>query len=81
MLGNPKYTEGDIVKFEFNDEIKEGAVYIVDEYGTFFNDSDVSYDILVEKENALYKHLIEHSIIGKVGEKKLIVDSLAQLAE
>lgn len=68
MLGNPKYTEGDIVKFEFNDEIKEGTVYIIDKYGTFFDDSDVSYDVLVEKENTLYKHLTEPSIIGKVGE-------------
>lgn len=71
MLGNPKYTEGDIVKFEFNDEIKEGTVYIIDKYGTFFDDSDVSYDVLVEKENTLYKHLTESSIIGKVGEKEL----------
>ena len=68
MLGNPKYTEGDIVEFEFNDEIKEGTIYIVDKYGTFFDDSDVYYDVLVKKENTLYKHIIERSIIGKVGE-------------
>ena len=71
MLGNPKYTEGDIVEFECNDEIKEGTIYIIDEYGTFFDDSDVSYDIFVEEENILYKHFTEHSIVRKVGEKEL----------
>ena len=66
MLGRPKYAEGDIVKFKCDDKIKEGTIYIVDKYGTFFDNSDVSYDILVEKENILYKHFTERFIVEKV---------------
>ena len=68
MLGKPKYKRGDIVKFNLGDEIKEGVVAIVDKYGTFFDNSDVSYDILVQKENMLYKHFNESLIIEKTGE-------------
>ena len=68
MLGKPKYVEGDVVKFRCDDKIKEGTIYIVDKYGTFFDNSDVSYDILVEKENILYKHFTERFIVGKVEE-------------
>lgn len=68
MIGKPKYKLGDIVKFKLEDEIKEGVVAIVDAYGTFSNPNDVSYDILVEKENILYKHFEEKTIIEKTGE-------------
>ena len=40
-------------------ETKVGVVFVVDAYGTFFDDSDASYDIMVEKENMLYKHFTE----------------------
>jgi ribosomal protein L21E len=66
MVGYPKYKVGDIVKFKIDDEVKEGAVYIVDKYGTFENCMDVSYDIMVQKENTLYKHISEIGIIDKV---------------
>lgn len=61
MKGHPKYQYGNLVKFELNGEIKEGIVYIIDKYGTFEDDSDVSYDILVKNENehCLYKHINE----------------------
>lgn len=62
MKGNPKYQYGNLVKFELNGEIKEGTVYIIDKYGTFEDDSDVSYDILVGNENCLYKHINEKYI-------------------
>lgn len=63
MKGNPKYQYGNLVKFELNGEIKEGTVYIIDKYGTFEDDSDVSYDILVGNENCLYKHINEKYIL------------------
>ena len=63
MLGNPKYTEGDRVQFTFDGQVKTGPVEIVDEYGTFFDDSDVSYDILIEEENTLYKHIREDRVV------------------
>ena len=63
MKGNPKYQYGNLVKFELNGEIKEGTVYIIDKYGTFEDDSDVSYDILVGNDNCLYKHINEKYIL------------------
>lgn len=74
MLGNPKYKVGDIVTFDsylFDENKKreiEGVVAIVDEYGTFRDNSDVSYDIYYEECNILYKHIREDYIKGKTGE-------------
>lgn len=59
MIGKPKFKIGDEVCFEWEGEIKVGVVFVVDAYGTFFDDSDASYDIKVEKENMLYKHFTE----------------------
>lgn len=62
MLGKPKFNYGDVVKFKLGDDIKEGIVYIIDKYGTFEDDSDVSYDIFVKSENCLYKHVTERIV-------------------
>ena len=37
--------------------LKEGVVLIVDAHGTFESPNAPSYDIMVEKENMLYKHV------------------------
>ncbi len=68
MLGKPKYNIGDKVSFKLEDKIYEGSVYIIDPYGTFGDDSDVSYDIMVnnwgpKKEECLFKHINERLII------------------
>ena len=68
MLGKPKYNYGDIVKFKFNDDVKEGIIAIIDRWGTFEDDSDVSYDIMNKEENILYKHFGEKFVIEKIGE-------------
>lgn len=72
MIGKPKYKEGDIVRFKVKingeTEIKEGVVAIVDQYGTFEYDQDVSYDIMIDSENCLYKHFPEPTVIKKIGE-------------
>lgn len=68
MLGQPKYSYGDIIKVQFGDEEITGAVAIIDKYGTFFDDSDVSYDILNKEENILYKHINEKYVVEKIGE-------------
>lgn len=76
MVGNPKYKVGDIVKFWsflFSDNDKReltGTVAIVDDYGTFFDNSDASYDILVKEDGVkvLCKHIREDRIIEKTGE-------------
>lgn len=59
MLGRPKFKYGDKVKFTINNEEKSGSIYIIDRYGTFEDDSDVSYDILNDDETCLYKHINE----------------------
>lgn len=60
MLGKPKYSYGDEVSFLCNGKRITGKVYIIDEYGTFFDDSDVSYDVM--SDNCLYKHIREDLI-------------------
>lgn len=62
ILGKPRYRIGDIVSFTARDGIKEGKVLIVDAYGTFDQNDEPSYDILVESENCLYKHVIESEV-------------------
>ena len=61
MKGYPKFKVGDNVSFTMNDETRNGIVLIVDAYGAFCLD-DVSYDILVETENCLYKHVEERMV-------------------
>ena len=65
MLGKPKHKVGDTVKFIFGNELKTGIVFVVDKYGTFDNSTDVSYDILVEDENMLYKHIQEKYVVQR----------------
>lgn len=59
MLGNPKYKLFDKVCFEFGGDVKIGYICVVDKFGTFEDKTYVSYDILVEEENMLYKHIKE----------------------
>jgi hypothetical protein len=39
--------------------IRQGRIYVVDTHGVCEDHSDVHYDILVESENCLYKHIHE----------------------
>ena len=61
MKGNPKFKYEEKVKFKFNDEIKEGTIYIIDKYGTWDDSSDVSYDIIsiYNGKECLFKHITE----------------------
>lgn len=72
MIGKPKYEINDIVKFKLpldDGYVEEfGIVAIVDRYGTFFDDSDVCYDIMNKDINTLYKHINEKLVIGKIGD-------------
>lgn len=65
MKGKPKYKVGTTVKFIVGDELKTGEIFIVDKYGTFDNPTDVSYDIMVESENMLYKHIQEKYVVQR----------------
>lgn len=72
MVGKPKYKIDDVVSFKLKDEDREyiltGKVYVVDRYGTFFDDSDVSYDIMVDSGDypmsypCLFKHIREDGV-------------------
>ena len=62
MLGNPIFKVEDKVRFVLGRTAKRGVVYIVDAYGTFRRDDIVCYDIFVEDENAIYKHIPEDCV-------------------
>lgn len=61
----PKFKRNDMVVFKFRDDEKCGMIQIVDAYGTFEQDDELSYDICVEEENCLYKHIRETDIVRK----------------
>jgi hypothetical protein len=70
MKGNPKYKLNDTVEFKVFDEILQGYIFVIDKYGTFDNPTDVSYDIMVESKNCLYKHVTEKLVIRKIRKTK-----------
>lgn len=55
----------DLVTFRCGDETKEGVVCIVDVHGTFEQLGTPSFDILVEEENMLYRHVSNEMIVTK----------------
>jgi len=62
MRGHPKFKYKEKVKFQWQEDVKEGTVYIIDKYGTFDDPSDVSYDIMSimdDGRECLYKHVTE----------------------
>ena len=65
MIGKPKFKLGDKVKFTLEDKEHYGFIYIVDKYGVFEDNTEVHYDVMVEEENCLYKHLRE-DIVKKI---------------
>lgn len=60
-----KFNLGDIVVFKFQDEMITGKIDIRDFGGSIEHDYH-SYDILVEEQNMLYKHIPEQDILEKV---------------
>ena len=65
ILGSPKYQYEDIVQFTNYDTVKKGKIAIIDAYGTFEQNEEPSYDIYVEEENCLYKHVRESWIVDE----------------
>lgn len=51
------YKVGDEVIFMVDNKQREGIIFVVDAHGTFERPEIPSYDILVESENMLYKHV------------------------
>ena len=64
-LGKPKYRNGDHVYIRNRNNVPtEGIVEIVDAYGTFEQKDEPSYDVYIEGENCLYKHIMESQVLG-----------------
>ncbi len=64
--GRPRYHREDVVRIKWDDTEKIGKVCTVDAFGTFEQSEEPSYDILVEEDNCLYKHICESDVLGKV---------------
>ncbi len=68
MLGEPKFKQEDLVTFEFEIEGKmekiNGAIYVVDAYGTSEQKEEPSYDIeaFFRGEMLLFKHIRESEV-------------------
>ena len=62
MIGKPKFRMDEVVEFVFDGKRKVGKVFTVDSFGTWLDKSDVSYDIMVESEEMLYKHVTESQV-------------------
>lgn len=59
------FTRGDKVSFTLEGKEYTGEVYIVDRYGTFEQNEEPSYDVMVEDYNGskcLVKHLRQSSV-------------------
>lgn len=54
-----KYKKGDVVRFKFFEDKDplEGMIEIIDQYGTFDQSDEPSYDIYKFDNNTLYKHV------------------------
>ncbi len=66
MPGRPRYHCDEMVRIKRDDAEKVGKVFVVDAFGTIDQNEEPSYDILVEEDNCLYKHICESDIIGKI---------------
>ncbi|MGN1147763.1 MAG: hypothetical protein ACI4TB_05030 [Lachnospiraceae bacterium] len=66
LIDPPKFKRGDSVRFPCRGQILVGTIEIVDAYGTFEQDEEPSYDILVggTEKDCLYKHIRESEILG-----------------
>ena len=66
VLGKPRYVYGDAVKIQWQDTVKIGKIFVVDAYGTFGQKEEPSYDVFVEEDNCIYKHIRESEILGNL---------------
>lgn len=62
MIGKPEYTLRQAVEFTISGKTVKGEIRVIDKYGTFEQNEEVSYDIFSPEENMLYKHIKESLI-------------------
>ena len=73
QLGKPKYKVGEEVCFVYGkdrDQEAKGRICIIDAYGTWEQQEEVSYDILGSRSEeadrrVLFKHIRESEIVNK----------------
>ena len=63
LMNKPRYKVDDIVQFGIGGKTLSGKIEIVDASGTFQQNDEPSYDIMVQEENTLYKHIRESWLI------------------
>lgn len=63
-----------MVRFRIADRPLIGSIWVVDKFGNWEDASDVSYDIWVELEQTLYKHIPESIIERKLNNDKYYGD-------
>ena len=66
VLGEPRYLLGETVAFEVEGRVLYGDIYVVDSYGTFEQQEEPSYDIMVQEPKMLYKHIRESEVWMRV---------------
>lgn len=64
-----KFKKGNKVKFLFNEKEKTGVIIMIN---TYFQIADITYDIYVEKEDCLFKHVAESDVFGKEIDKRRV---------
>jgi len=64
MLGFPKFSINDEVSFNIDGTIMRGVIAVVDAFGNFYDNSNVSYDIFADDE-CLYKHISESAVFSR----------------
>lgn len=85
MLGKPKYTRGLNVEFYLEGKRYKGDIYIIDSYGTFEDDSNVSYDVMVNNygenndQECLFKHLNERMLLHKLDKELTSLDRFDEI--
>lgn len=66
VIGRPRFRLGEYVVFKSVRDEKKGKILVVDPFGTFDQNEEPSYDVYVEEENCLYKHIVESNVVRKV---------------
>lgn len=56
------YNYGDEVSFYIDEKEYVGTVKIIDRFGCFFDNSQPYYDIFIESQNLLVKHVREDAL-------------------
>ena len=59
---SPKFEKGQKVVFRVNGITKTGLVETID---TFFGHTEIQYDIYVEKEECLFKHVADSDVLAR----------------